>query len=359
MAPKVLILNPSAEESAGIVGSALSDEGATVEELATQESVDLLVSGESSPSVRVVPALPADSRDYDFLVILGSPLGVLTAGRDKGISSRCPTAGDPQTPAKTVAAIEALVRDFTAQNKPVLGLCLGAQLVARSFGGSVFKLPRDVAHTALPVRVEGKDEEQLGVEFGWHTQEFTEEAENDHVVGTALRAWRSGLPDDSSGTDGGCTSRPATKFQQWHSDTFTLPHDACALSSSPACKAQAFRVGTWTYAFQYHIEVDEQMAKDWSEEFIEGNDSYAEKEAWACAVKSERAAAMRAALASVIAEGSIARAELFTRSVVHSLLLRAAAVRREQNTKKAAPLAAIAVASVAVLAVFVLRSRRK
>ena len=51
---------------------------------------------------------------------------------------------------------------------------------------------------------------------------------------------------------------------QWHQDTFELPEGATLLAGSPAYPHQAFRVGAVAYGVQFHIEVDESMAAEWS-----------------------------------------------------------------------------------------------
>jgi GMP synthase (glutamine-hydrolysing) len=51
---------------------------------------------------------------------------------------------------------------------------------------------------------------------------------------------------------------------QWHGDTFELPDGATLLASSPAYPNQAFRVGSVAYGVQFHVEVTEEMAEEWS-----------------------------------------------------------------------------------------------
>jgi len=103
-----------------------------------------------------------------------------------------------------------------------VGFCLGAQLIATAFGGSVYE---------GPVK-----------EVGWYS----------------LRLTRDGMRDPLLI---GFESEP-TLFQ-WHEDAFTLPKDAPSLAGSLIYPNQAFRVNAWTYAFLYHFEVDEKMIAAW------------------------------------------------------------------------------------------------
>jgi len=140
MVLRVLIINPSGEEDRGVLNDVLQEANAEVEEYTTQEAVDLL-EGPPAEKAQIVSRLPHTSERRDCLILLGSPLGVLTG----------PPGDSPQTPEQLTKDMEALVRDFTARGKPVLGICLGAEVISRTFGGEVYPLPRDSAHTALPL----------------------------------------------------------------------------------------------------------------------------------------------------------------------------------------------------------------
>lgn len=105
---------------------------------------------------------------------------------------------------------------------PVLGICLGAQLLAAALGGKVF---------GNPVK-----------EIGWYDVAPTREGEADPLFSSF------------SGTE---------KIFQWHGDTFTLPHGAVHLAASADCENQAFRFGDHSYGLQFHLEADQALIERW------------------------------------------------------------------------------------------------
>ena len=121
-----------------------------------------------------------------------------------------------------------LMADYTALDRPVLGICLGSQLLARAYGG----------------------ENHLGTapEFGWVDVSLTEAGRADPVL--------SQVPE-------------TFPIFQWHSDTFTLPPDAVHLAQSPVARHQAFRIGRATYGTQFHFEASRSVVRDWSQTFPE------------------------------------------------------------------------------------------
>ncbi|MGA2590839.1 MAG: type 1 glutamine amidotransferase [Bryobacteraceae bacterium] len=114
------------------------------------------------------------------------------------------------------------VRDAIQRGIPVLGICLGAQLIARALGAAVYR---------NPVK-----------EIGWTPLYFAAAAPADPLL--------SGF------------SHPETVFQ-WHGETFDLPDGAEHLAYSDACRNQAFRIHRNVYGFQFHLEVTPEMIEDW------------------------------------------------------------------------------------------------
>lgn len=128
-------------------------------------------------------------------------------------------------------ALADLMAAYTAANKPVLGICLGSQLLARAFGA----------------------ENHLGIapEFGWVDVTLTEEGRADPVL--------SQVPE-------------TFPIFQWHSDTFTLPEGAVHLAQSATARHQAFRIGRATYGTQFHFEASRTVVQDWTRSFPEATD---------------------------------------------------------------------------------------
>lgn len=118
------------------------------------------------------------------------------------------------------------MRGFSEDGKAVLGICLGAQVLARGFGA------QNVIGTTP--------------EFGWQSVTLTEAAAGDPV----LRALPHAFP-----------------VFEWHADTFSLPAGAVHLAQNPVAAAQAFRMGRATYGMQFHFEASRAMVADWARSF--------------------------------------------------------------------------------------------
>jgi GMP synthase-like glutamine amidotransferase len=154
-------------------------------------------------------ALPASPDGYAGALILG---GAMSAN------------DDDKHPA--LAPMRQLLREFHAADKPLLGICLGSQILARCFGGEVRR------HTDF--------------EFGHTPLQFTAEGRRDPLL--------AGLPNPQW-------------IMQCHEDTFDVPAEGAALMTGQACANQAFRVGRATYAFQCHFEATPAIIQNWVDLF--------------------------------------------------------------------------------------------
>ena len=125
---------------------------------------------------------------------------------------------------------------------------------------------------------------------------------------------------------------------------------AVLLSTRDTCANQAFRLGDSTYAFQYHVEVSEGLSKDWFEEYVSGEDSFAPKDDWEPLSDDRDVLALRSAHGAAVAEGSVARASAFTRALMRELVAKARRKRTATATLGALAALAAFAAAAAVLA---------
>ena len=148
--------------------------------------------------VRVYDGEPLpDAADLDVLVVMGGPMGAFD---------------DDAHP--HLARERDLIAEFVRLDKPVLGVCLGAQLLAAALGARVWRGP----------------DPEVG-------------------VGTVALT-PAGLADPVLGPSG-----PRPPVVHWHHDTFDLPEHGVRLAGSDRYARQAFRVGA-SYGFQFHVEFD-------------------------------------------------------------------------------------------------------
>jgi len=156
-------------------------------------------------------------QDHSHLVIMGGPMAVYNIENHPFLHYEA-----------------AIIRAFIKSGKPVLGICLGAQMIAYALGVDVYQ---------------GKTQE-----FGWYRVDLTEEGRNDGVMATLA-------------IDG---TKQADVFQ-WHGDTFNIHKNAVRIATSDAFENQAFRYKDNVYALQFHIEVTPEMIREWFEK-EEGHD---------------------------------------------------------------------------------------
>ena len=151
------------------------------------------------------PEAQPDISRYDALIVLGGP--------------QMPDQGDvyPHLKVEMRCIEEALRRKI-----PVLGICLGAQLLAYTLGGGVRAMD--------------------DWEIGWYDLEPTAQSMADPLF---------------------CALVEPHPVFQWHGYTFDLPQGAVHLAHSKTCKNQAFRYGHNAYGLQCHLELDERLINRW------------------------------------------------------------------------------------------------
>lgn len=151
--------------------------------------------------------VPTTTDGYDALIVMGGIMGVYD-------EADYPFIGQTR----------ALMRRFHDEQKPIMGVCLGAQMLASAFGARVYKMGYD--------------------EWGFLPQTWTREAASDPLLGDA---------------------EPGLALMQWHGDTFDLPDGAVRLATREGCVNQAFRIGDKTYGFQFHLEVTRETVDLWTQ----------------------------------------------------------------------------------------------
>lgn len=148
--------------------------------------------------------VPKDMKAAGGLIVMGGPMGVYQ-------TDRYPWLRDEM----------ALINDAIKHNLPVLGVCLGAQIVAAALGAKVVRNP-------------------AGKEIGWHPITLEEAATKDRLMRE--------LPEK------------LTPFH-WHGDIFELPSGAVSLARSEKTPCQAFRYGDKVYGLQFHFEVTSESVR--------------------------------------------------------------------------------------------------
>ena len=155
------------------------------------------------------------TKEGDLILIMGGPMGVKDIVSDKYSWLK-------------------LERDFIRKElekkRPIIGVCLGAQLIASAAGGDVEILKYGYPPKELP-------------EIGW-SQIFI----------------------DKSNSDFKAMFEDPFYVLHWHGDRILLPNKAVLIASSARCKEQFFRIGDYAYGLQFHIETTGAMINKWIKE---------------------------------------------------------------------------------------------
>jgi len=187
--PKLLVFQHAAQEPLGTLDPHLRREGFRIRYVNFARQPD------------ACPTLDG----YDALIVLGGPMNVDEADRHPHLLHEV-----------------RVIRDALDRGRPVLGICLGAQLLAHALGGHVGRAPEP--------------------EIGWYDVRVSDAAGEDPLLGHFAGVER---------------------VFQWHGDTFELANGATHLASSERCTNQAFRAGDAAWGLQFHLEVDQPMIARW------------------------------------------------------------------------------------------------
>ena len=180
--PTVLVLQHMPYETPGTIGATLASRGVALETVPVFDGAPV----------------PRDLGAADALLVMGGPMGVDEADRHPAIRDEL-----------------RLIERAVDEARPVLGVCLGSQLLATALGGTVSK---------------GRAKE-----IGWHTVTLTDAGAEDPLLGGSGRSF--------------------VAFH-WHGDVFSVPPGAVALASSELTPNQGYRYGESVYGLQFHPEVD-------------------------------------------------------------------------------------------------------
>ncbi len=187
--PKVLVFQHVPYEPLGTLDPLLKDAGFRI------RYVNFGRQPESRPSLD----------GYEALIVLGGPMN----------------SDQIDTYPNLITEVD-IIREAVSRDLSILGICLGAQLLAKALGGSVSR---------NAVR-----------EIGWYDIEMTEAGLRDPVLGTFA---------------------PTQEVFQWHEDGIALPPGAELLATSAASPVQAFRFGEHAYGFQFHLEANRPLIDRW------------------------------------------------------------------------------------------------
>ena len=179
----VLVIQNASSEGLGLLRHLLESDGYAIETIqAKQEKIP--------------------SKMYSLLIILGAP---------ESVNDNLEYLSDEMH----------LIQNYVYNSTPVLGICLGSQLIAKTFGASVCHGPKKEIGFFHDLRPENKNLSDLFTGF----------------------------------------KNPFTVFH-WHEETFTLPQNAIRLAHSNDYPNQAFKIET-AVGLQFHLEVDESMINSW------------------------------------------------------------------------------------------------
>jgi len=151
------------------------------------------------------PTAQPNLKGYQALIVLGGPMNVDEIEQY------------PHLKTEIDVIQQAIKKDI-----PILGICLGAQLIAHALGANVYKAD--------------------GLEVGWYDLKKNSAGQDDKLIKHF---------------------KDSEKLFQWHGRTYDTPKNAVNLLSTEMCPNQAFRYGDKVYGLQFHLEVTEPVVTRW------------------------------------------------------------------------------------------------
>jgi len=185
---RFLVLQHLEIEPPALIGDCLRKEGHTLETV----------------HIHKRDTIPDDLTGYTGLIVMGGP-----------------ASANDTTP--FIEKEVSLLQKAIAQDFPVLGICLGAQLLAKAAGAEILPSPER--------------------ELGWYRL--------------------LSMPDGKTDALFSSLSAEGLDVFQWHGETFSLPDDATPLASCPNVPNQAFRLGSCQYGLQFHVEINAAIVRQW------------------------------------------------------------------------------------------------
>lgn len=174
--------------------------------------------------------LPKGLSSIEAIISLGGPMNVYEEERHPFLGTE-----------------ERFLKKAMDMNIPIIGICLGAQLLAKTAGARIKKSDRN--------------------EMGWVPVLLTEDGRRDPL----FRDLENHL-----------------EVFQWHEDQFDVPEGGLLLAKSAACPKQAFRIGENAYGLQFHFEVTPVMVENWLEKYAYGKTEEEKVESQCIALAAHR-----------------------------------------------------------------------
>jgi GMP synthase (glutamine-hydrolysing) len=202
MTKKFLVIIPELAGPPALIGEALMEQGHSYDAIYPMDRF-------ASHAPLSYPGLPSEPGDYAGLIMMGGPMSANDTAEHGFLEESM-----------------SLIRSFGLARRPVLGVCLGAQVIARAYGGEVFRLG--------------------GLEAGYVGMRTTPEAAQDSVF--------ADLAGDFSA------------FHTHYEGVRNIP-EATVLATGGKSAVQAYRIGATTYGLQFHPEVTLDIARDWVRKF--------------------------------------------------------------------------------------------